>query len=227
MNVKAYLAEFVGTFALVFIAVGAIVADQGNVDLPFIVTGLSLLLLAPALATIKPTKPMQVPPEGATTQWGLLKRPPALAAIVLMAALTLPVGLYDAIWAILMEDRGASTLFTGITLSLYGLPFILVAPFGIAAPYLVIAAAAVACAPVVARLPIEEGASTSEPGPRLALDLLLNRSVAATAAMAAAAQKESLMVPQHTSSAEDDRLATKQPGGDLHARPPSDPTPSI
>ncbi len=62
---------------------------------------------------------------------------------------------------------------------------ILVGPFGIAAPYLVIAAAAVACAPVVARLPIEEGASTSEPGPRLALDLLLNRSVAATAAMAA------------------------------------------
>lgn len=109
---------------------GAIVADAGNVDAPFIVTGLSLLVLAPGLATIKPTAPMPVPPEGATTQLGLLRRPPALAAIVLMAALTLPVGLYDAIWAILMEDRGASTLFTGITLSLYGVPFILLAPFG-------------------------------------------------------------------------------------------------
>ena len=71
---------------------GAIVADAGNVDAPFIVTGLSLLALAPGLATIKPTKPMPVPPEGATTQLGLLRRPPALAAIVLMAALTLPVG---------------------------------------------------------------------------------------------------------------------------------------
>ena len=42
----------------------------------------------------------------------------------------MPVGLYDAIWAILMDDRGASTLFTGLTLSLYGVPFILLAPFG-------------------------------------------------------------------------------------------------
>ncbi len=76
---------------------------------------------------------------------------------------------------------------------------LLVGSFGIAAPYLVIAGAAVACAPVVARLPIEEGgthpantdpagtdgAITGEPGPRLALDLLANRAVAATAAMAA------------------------------------------
>ena len=109
---------------------GAVVADAGNVDAPFVATGLALLVLAPALARIKPTDAMPTPAEGATTQLELIRRPPVLAAVVLMAALTLPVGLYDAIWAILMEDRGASTLFTGITLSLYGLPFILVAPFG-------------------------------------------------------------------------------------------------
>lgn len=109
---------------------GAIVADAGNVDAPFIVTGVALLVLAPALARIAPTAAIATPPGGATSQLALLRRPPALAAVVLMAALTLPVGLYDAIWAILMEDRGASTLFTGITLSLYGLPFILVAPLG-------------------------------------------------------------------------------------------------
>ena len=40
----------------------------------------------------------------------MFRRRPTLAAIILTAALVMPVGLYDAIWAILMDDRGASTL---------------------------------------------------------------------------------------------------------------------
>lgn len=109
---------------------GAVVAEFGDNDTPFFVTGVLLLALAPALARIAPTAPMAVPEGGPTSRIGLLRRRPALAAIVLTAALVMPVGLYDAIWAILMDDRGASTLFTGLTLSLYGVPFILLAPFG-------------------------------------------------------------------------------------------------
>ncbi|MEM8705342.1 MAG: MFS transporter [Actinomycetota bacterium] len=109
---------------------GAVVAEVGNNDTPFYVTGVLLVLLAPALARIAPTDAMPVPEGGPTRRLDLVKRRPALAAIVLTAALVMPVGLYDAIWAILMDDRGASTLFTGLTLSLYGVPFILLAPFG-------------------------------------------------------------------------------------------------
>ncbi|MEM9202723.1 MAG: MFS transporter [Actinomycetota bacterium] len=109
---------------------GAIVANAGDNDSPFIVTGLLLLVLAPFLARIAPTDAMPTPDSGPTSRLGLLRRRPVLAATVLTAALVMPVGLYDAIWAILMDDRGASTLFTGLTLSLYGIPFIALAPVG-------------------------------------------------------------------------------------------------
>jgi len=109
---------------------GAVVAQFGNNDTPFFVTGVLLLALAPGLARIAPTAAMPVPPSGPTSRTTMFRRRPTLAAIVLTAALVMPVGLYDAIWAILMDDRGASTLFTGLTLSLYGVPFILLAPFG-------------------------------------------------------------------------------------------------
>ena len=109
---------------------GAIVANFGDNDTPFIVTGVLLLVLTPGLARIAPTDAMPVPEGGPARRLQLLSRRPVLAATVLAAALTLPVGLYDAIWAILMDDRGASTLFTGLTLSLYGIPFIALAPLG-------------------------------------------------------------------------------------------------
>ncbi|MEM9464751.1 MAG: MFS transporter [Actinomycetota bacterium] len=109
---------------------GAIVAQFFGNDAPFILSGMLLFALTPGMAGIAPTDPMPVPPEGPTRRLTLLTRRPVLAATVLAAALTLPVGLYDAIWAILMDDRGASTLFTGLTLSLYGIPFIALAPLG-------------------------------------------------------------------------------------------------
>ena len=109
---------------------GAVVVEFSNSDAPFVISGLLLLALTPGMASIAPTNAMPVPEHGPTRRLTLLSRRPVLAATVLTAALTLPVGLYDAIWAILMDDRGASTLFTGLTLSLYGIPFIALAPLG-------------------------------------------------------------------------------------------------
>ncbi|HET6963197.1 MAG TPA: MFS transporter, partial [Acidimicrobiales bacterium] len=42
----------------------------------------------------------------------------------------LPTGLYDALWSRLMTDRGAGTGLIGLSLALFGLPFMLLAPFG-------------------------------------------------------------------------------------------------
>ena len=109
---------------------GAVVAEFANSDAPFVISGLLLLALTPGMASIAPTEAVPMPVAGPTRRRTLLGRRSVLAATVLTAALTLPVGLYDAIWAILMADRGASTLFTGLTLSLYGIPFIALAPLG-------------------------------------------------------------------------------------------------
>ena len=82
---------------------GAVVAEFGNNDTPFFVTGVLLLGLAPGLARIAPTAAMPVPPSGPTSRTTMFRRRPTLAAIILTAALVMPVGLYDAIWAILMD----------------------------------------------------------------------------------------------------------------------------
>ena len=47
----------------------------------------------------------------------------AVGAILLGAAMFFPAGMYEAIWARFMEDLGASTLFVGISLTMYGIPF--------------------------------------------------------------------------------------------------------
>ena len=57
----------------------------------------------------------------------ILRRKEALGAILLGAALFFPAGMYEAIWARFMEDLGASTLFVGVSLTMYGIPFAIVA----------------------------------------------------------------------------------------------------
>ena len=42
----------------------------------------------------------------------------------------LPIGTYDSLWARYLEDRGATAVFVGITLSLYGIPFAIASGWG-------------------------------------------------------------------------------------------------
>ena len=66
---------------------GAVVAEFGNNDTPFFVTGVLLLALAPGLARIAPTAAMPVPPSGPTSRTTMFRRRPTLAAIILTCLL--------------------------------------------------------------------------------------------------------------------------------------------
>lgn len=55
---------------------------------------------------------------------------PLIAVLVLGAAMQLPSGLYDSLWSRMLTNRGASALLIGISLSVFGLPFIVLAPLG-------------------------------------------------------------------------------------------------
>lgn len=56
---------------------------------------------------------------------------PAVVAVLLLAvAAQLPSGLYDALWSRLLTDRGAGTALIGLSLALFGLPFVALAPLG-------------------------------------------------------------------------------------------------
>ncbi len=64
------------------------------------------------------------------TPFRMLGRPAVSGAALLSLTIFLPIGAYDALWARYMTDRGASTLFIGIGLSLYSVPIVLFAPTG-------------------------------------------------------------------------------------------------
>jgi MFS family permease len=52
------------------------------------------------------------------------------AALATSVAFYLTVGMFEAIWAVLLHDRGAQTWLIGVTLSLFSVPMIFLAPVG-------------------------------------------------------------------------------------------------
>jgi DHA1 family multidrug resistance protein-like MFS transporter len=61
---------------------------------------------------------------------GLLARPAMQAALFASISFYLTIGMFEALWALLLEDLGARTLVVGITLSLFTLPMVIFAPRG-------------------------------------------------------------------------------------------------
>lgn len=61
---------------------------------------------------------------------GLIRERPVLYAVVTTTAYSLPIGMYDALWARYLTDRGASSLLVGVSLACYAVPFALLAGVG-------------------------------------------------------------------------------------------------
>jgi NNP family nitrate/nitrite transporter-like MFS transporter len=120
-----------GVFELGGFLLGPVVASlldrAWGLRAPFAALALLLVLLAPvALRAELPT--------GAITRErrilrGLLARRSVRASLLAGLAFYLTVGVFEANWAILLADRGASQLFIGATLSLFSAPMLLVPPF--------------------------------------------------------------------------------------------------
>jgi MFS family permease len=60
----------------------------------------------------------------------LIVRPAIQATLAASVAFYLTVGMFEAIWAVLLRDHGAETWLIGLTLSLFTLPMIFLAPIG-------------------------------------------------------------------------------------------------
>lgn len=61
---------------------------------------------------------------------GLLARPAMQATLCVAVAFYVTVGMFEAVWAVLLRDRGAETWLIGLTLSLFTVPMIFLAPIG-------------------------------------------------------------------------------------------------
>ncbi|RMH83533.1 MAG: MFS transporter [Actinomyces sp.] len=111
-----------------------LLVDRIGVDAPFVGAAVVAVALVWPLLRLPPGGGADHPVPGAAVvaaprgARALLARREVVAATCLAAAFQLPAGLYEAIWARFMDDLGASTLFIGVSLTFYGIPFALTAP---------------------------------------------------------------------------------------------------
>lgn len=113
---------------------GSLLYIVGGLALPFETLGVTFAVLFAVSVALLPHP--HHPPFGQTES----PTPPrprvqlcdraVIAVLVFAVASQLPNGLYDALWSRLLTDRGAGQLLIGLSLSLFGLPFIVLAPFG-------------------------------------------------------------------------------------------------
>jgi|GEM_PF-322504 MFS family permease len=106
--------------------IASVLFEIGGLALPFYCLTGVLMMIFPFVLTVhipgsdSPLRnPMRV----------LLKRPEMQSCLALGVAFYLAVGAFDAIWALFISDLGASQLYIGVTMSLFTLPMIFVAPY--------------------------------------------------------------------------------------------------
>lgn len=110
--------------------VGAVIADLTNsLSAAFLVFAVLVALVLPLVATVELIESDEPTSEAAKPR-ELIRRPAVLRAVLVTVALTAPVGMYEVVWSPLLRDFGASTTLIGISVALYGIPFLLAAPFG-------------------------------------------------------------------------------------------------
>jgi len=114
--------------------IGAGLNAVGGLSLPFFVLGgvaaVAFVFFSFRFPVLDP--PAEQPDLGLwrTTGLDLLGNRRILAAALLALAVFLPVGAYDSLWSRYLSDLGASTTFIGTSLTLYGVPMVLLAGRG-------------------------------------------------------------------------------------------------
>jgi MFS family permease len=109
--------------------IGAVLAEHFGLEVPFLVPAGILLLAVPVVTRLRaPTPPPMVPGQRLLS---LLRSRLVVAGIAIGAVEFASFGAFDAIWARLLTDRGASTTFVGLSFTIIAGPLVFLAtPFG-------------------------------------------------------------------------------------------------
>ncbi len=108
---------------------GGILIDPIGLSSTFLVFGAVALAITIFVAPRKfPT--LVLTSESNRPSLELLRHPRIVVAVLVVVAIQLPIGVYDALWDRYLTDLGGGNLMVGISFALYGLPFILLASAG-------------------------------------------------------------------------------------------------
>jgi len=108
---------------------GALLNAAFGLRAPFFFQSLALVCCVPLLRLVRePTVVDEHPPSGAIRR--LLRIRPARAGLAIAAGTFVTMGTFEAIWARFMTDRGASPTAIALSVSLFALPLVFLAPRG-------------------------------------------------------------------------------------------------
>ena len=116
------LAASVAGFALGPV-VGALLADRFGLRVPFLVPAAILLLAVPVVMRLRAPEPIPIVEERSFVS--LFGNRLVRAGVVFAAIEFATLGSFDAVWARLLTDQGASTVFIGGSFTLMALPLVL------------------------------------------------------------------------------------------------------
>jgi predicted MFS family arabinose efflux permease len=92
----------------------------------FIALTVLLILLTPVV--VRAHIPGATTPSTGPVIRDLIKKPVMQSCIAMGIAFWITMGVFEAIWAVFLTDLGASQIFIGLTMSLFGIPMIFIAP---------------------------------------------------------------------------------------------------
>lgn len=105
-----------------------VAADLAGPRAPFLLLAVVVLVCVPS--TLRADVVESSRPEAATSIPQLLRIPGLQAAVALGAAFYLSIGVFEAVWARLLTDLGASTRAIGFSLLAFGIPMSALSPVG-------------------------------------------------------------------------------------------------
>jgi MFS transporter, DHA1 family, multidrug resistance protein len=109
--------------------VAAVVAEVLGIRAPFVVLAGVFVLVFVLASRLDLSAGVAADHAGRALR-ALLARPAIQATLGASVAFYLTVGMFEAIWAVLLRDHGAETWLIGLTLSMFTVPMIFLAPIG-------------------------------------------------------------------------------------------------
>jgi MFS family permease len=105
-------------------------AEAGGLRTPFLAFGILFVVLLVQTANLDLRADVEEGHDEGALDTGLLRNRVILATLVASIAFYVTIGVFESVWSVLLRDHGAETWLIGVTLSVFTVPMIFLAPVG-------------------------------------------------------------------------------------------------
>lgn len=108
--------------------VSALLVQVGGIRAPFLVFGVGMVVFLPFVMRLPPDRG-QIDRSGRATAFDLLRVRRLQGALLIVGGYFVLIGAWEAVMPVMFQDRGGSSLHTGVAFTLLAIPIALVGPF--------------------------------------------------------------------------------------------------